>query len=1258
MDRLTFRNDFGFSAADREHRLVFEGTPESNPPPPPRVEQGNLNDFDRLHQGAEDNNNTSERTYNNVYDRMSARQQAYRKEVAALSEYIQKAGGNLESVTAGTRANVTRLIDNLQNVYSRTYVDRNGQTQEYRNGLYARVNEIERSYVQIETMISSIENDIAGGPNQPLPAPLTSRYQDRVRAKRTADALRRPQPQPGNGSVDVRTYSVPFTRESMSETSTYSLLRVPANFNFNWSANPAVAAIVNGNFDIQGGMSNGIQYLRLRPSAATQLAAGELQVPVTVTGVGGRIEGTTVATFKADGPISENPNVGNTLVRIEYGSLTGPNGEPVNPDGPDGIPTETPEQIEAKNEQARKEYHDTWVKLNSESNTTHVAFAEIDGTAPIDELLLAARAEQAALVAERSHLELRSALPPPPNGENPNLVTYDERAKTIPEREQALQERVDQLQAYATFAETQTKLAEASDAALNLVSPTIPAENDVEGWQLLLGQLQDANEAASTENGHLITFEEGDPTPHSGANANQRQEVEARTEIITKRMEELGLQSESAQEGVYEAKRQVFDKDWGDLNNASLMLEGQYNGVAESEDVDDKIAKLGELVTALQAENALLSGERYNELEDTKEGGDDRFATWSDRIGVLGGDGGLVDKMEQRLEQFKAYKEFDDQAAREEEVTQSLADGIPDDPASNDVEGWETVLFACNAYKDQLGYESAHLATFTEDSAAYAGATEMQRDDVDQAVQYATGEECQMTGVEIPRVEEALREAKRQKFDEDWAELKAESDSTASWEDGDPENTEEKIDLLQKHVDALTAERSHLEGRTDLEDTKEGGDNRFDTWNTRYDELNGDGKLLNEAEQLLEKFKAFKEFRDNADTYQGESVAELENIPVDPTDAAAVTEWQAKVSASERYLNTRLLPEQGHLNTFDDSQAAEGATDMQKTAVTDRKAVVETEIKRMQTELPRVEEALKNAQRLVFDREATRLQGETTTAETLRTVATGHDDFDSEVTTAQQYLDAIDAELKHLKEEGDMKYPPTDLPDGAMMRYDERIQTLNKTRETVEQEKSISQALLSFQETRTARTEATAKVRGAAEAASTNTPPEGDITNWRDKVQKLEAYVKALNEEGAHIRTLPFGGSDAYRTEVTGRGNEIAKILEDLSKPLEEARKNVEAANNITQLQDKRISRLNPQERLTINRYEAIRIQKRGPGGTTQDVARFANLDVAGFPKITRNDTTHEVVIDRNDVTDATYDVTVGTRTCTITVGRGTRRTR
>jgi hypothetical protein len=93
-------------------------------------------------------------------------------------------------------------------------------------------------------------------------------------------------------------------------------------------------------------------------------------------------------------------------------------------------------------------------------------------------------------------------------------------------------------------------------------------------------------------------------------------------------------------------------------------------------------------------------------------------------------------------------------------------------------------------------------------------------------------------------------------------------------------------------------------------------------------------------------------------------------------------------------------------------------------------------------------------------------------------------------------------------------------------------------------------------------------------------------------------------------------------------------------------------------LQDKRISRANPQERLTINRYEAIRIQKRGPGGTTQDVARFANLDVAGFPKITRNDTTHEVVIDRNDVTDATYDVTVGTRTCTITVGRGTRRTR
>lgn len=662
-------------------------------------------------------------------------------------------------------------------------------------------------------------------------------------------------------------------------------------------------------------------------------------------------------------------------------------------------------------------------------------------------------------------------------------------------------------------------------------------------------------------------------------------------------------------------------------------------------------------VDALKAEQEHLNG--VSELKDTKDGGDDRFDAWNDRSTELGGDGGLVDKMEQRLEQYKAYKEFADNAACYAELTQEADDAIPsDDPESNDVEGWQEMVDACKNYEVQLGNEKGHLDTFTEDTIAYEGATDNQREDIADELAYVVGEQCNMVGLEIPRVEEGLREAKRQKFDEDWAELKADSDSTASWEDGDPENTEEKIDLLQKHVDALTAERDHLEGRTDLEDTKEGGDDRFDTWDERYDELNGDGKLLNEAEQLLEKFKAFKEFRDNADTYEGESVAELENIPADPTDAAAVTEWQAKVSASERYLNTRLLPEQGHLNTFDDSQAAEGATDMQKTAVTDRKAVVETEIKRMQTELPRVEEALKNAQRLVFDREATRLQGETTTAETLRTVATGHDDFDSEVTTAQQYLDAIDAELKHLKEEGDMKYPPTDPPDGAMMRYDERIQTLNKTRETVEQEKSISQALLSFQETRTARTEATAKVRGAAEAASTNTPPEGDITNWRDKVQKLEAYVKALNEEGAHIRTLPFGGSDAYRTEVTGRGNEITKILEDLSKPLEEARKNVEAANNITQLQDKRISRANPQERLTINRYEAIRIQKRGPGGTTQDVARFANLDVAGFPKITRNDTTHEVVIDRNDVTDATYDVTVGTRTCTITVGRGTRRTR
>jgi hypothetical protein len=265
--RLTVLNATGHFASEREHRLLFDtANPESRAPVVP--EMGGVNDFNRLHAGREDNENTSKRSYENVRDRTSERMAKYTEHVNKLTQSITKMSAALLNTTQRARERVTGFIDDLQSVYKDTYTNSAGQQVPYREGMYNTVNNIEDAYRNVESLIANIEQTVMDNNGGRMPDGLL-RYADRVRIERTNAALQGV----GNGSVDVRTYTVPFSRESMSQTSTYSLLRVPSNFTFNWT--PEAAAVINGKYDTQTGMSNGISYLRLLPCELIPAVAAE-----------------------------------------------------------------------------------------------------------------------------------------------------------------------------------------------------------------------------------------------------------------------------------------------------------------------------------------------------------------------------------------------------------------------------------------------------------------------------------------------------------------------------------------------------------------------------------------------------------------------------------------------------------------------------------------------------------------------------------------------------------------------------------------------------------------------------------------------------------------------------------------------------------------------------------------------------------------------------------------------------------------------
>ncbi len=1234
--RLTVLNATGHFASEREHRLLFDtANPESRAPVVP--EQGGLNDFNRLHAGSEDNENNSKRSYENVRDRTSERMTKYNEHVGKLTQAITKIGAALLNSTSSARTRVTGLINNLQNVYQSEYTNSAGQRVQYREGLYNTVNNIETAYRDVESLIANIEQSVIDNNGGRMPDGLL-RYADRVRIERTNAALQGV----GNGSVDVRTYTVPFARESMSQTSTYSLLRVPSNFTFNWT--PEAAAVINGKYDTQTGMSNGISYLRLLPAAATGLIG--MRVPVTVAAVGDQPARNVIATFEEDGTINEGGSTANKLIKIVYTAEDG--GQ--EPD----LEEETPEQIEARLEAARTEYHTEWLARMEAVNKAQGELEQVD---PEDAStrLVKMEAYTTALGLESKHLSAdQTALKWPADDARP--AEYALRREYLTGETETATEALSDLRDYVAFIDTAARLNGESEAALADIPTETPESDDVQGWTVKRDAIKTYLQKLGVEAEHLGDF------AGSGAESGS---TEAQRTLLAGRDQEIGTEQatyepllEEAQEGLNEAERQVFDAKWKELKATSDTTEQLYNDYDGGDMTEEKIDTLGTHIEALKAEQEHLAG--ANELKDTKEGGDDRFTTWGDRAGELGGDGGLVDKMEQRLEEYKAFQEFAEQRAREEELTDSLQAAIPEDPESNDVDGWDGKEFAVKAYAEQLQFEMDHLNTFTEGTQAYAGATENQAELIAISLEYVSGEQCQMVGVEIPRVEEAAREARRQKFDEDWAELKDASDTAAPWEDGDPEDTEAKIGLLQTYVDALDTELKHLTGDkfAELEDTKEGGDERFTAWSDRTGELGGDGGLVDQMQQQLEKFKAYKEFSDTAGYNEAEVTGALESMPGDPERTEDVAGWRTKNEASVSYVE-ELTRERDHLVDNFTGYAEEGATSDQKDAVATRLKAVQDELARMEPELERTKEAVKTAERMVFEAEAVRLTGETDLARDGRDEVRGLDSFGDEVSVDQKYIDAIDAELKHLKQEGNMKYPPTDPVDGNMMRYDQRITELNGIRTEVEGTMEASRSMEQFQKTRAERTEASEKAKGPAEGAlEAMDPDNGDITKWGSKVARLEAYAKALDEEGQHIRTLPpMGASDGYRTEVTDRGNAITKILEDLRDPIANARKELATANTITNMPDRvTLNNSTRTVKMPINRFEQISIRKEGTGGTTEVVAPNANLDKPGFPKITRADASaanrHEVTIDKVALTNGRYTITVGTRTCVVQIGR------
>lgn len=1234
--RLTVLNATEHFASEREHRLLFDtANPESRAPVVP--EQGGLNDFNRLHAGRETNENNSKRSYENVRDRTSERMAKYNEHVSKLTQAITKIGAALLNSTSSARTRVTGFINDLQNVYQSEYTNSAGQQVQYREGMYNTVNNIESAYRNVESLIANIEQSVIDNNGGRMPDGLL-RYADRVRIERTNAALQGV----GNGSVDVRTYTVPFARESMSQTSTYSLLRVPSNFTFNWT--PEAAAVINGKYDTQTGMSNGISYLRLLPAAATGLIG--MRVPVTVAAVGDQPARNVIATFEEDGTINEGGSTANKLIKIVYTAEDG--GQ--EPD----LEEETPEQIAERKEKARVDYHEEWIRRMDAVGTAEGLLGDVD---PEDtpERILALQNYTEALRLENEHLSVNpTELEWPEN--DARAAEHVLRRPIVAELFKANTEALANLREYAAFAVDAERMQRESEDAIKDIPNAPKAANDVQGWKLRLEAIKNAVGIMTTEQTALGAFP-GSPAAQ-GATPTQVERWNQRGIDVGAEIENWILPEAEAQEGLNEAERLVFDEKWKELKEESDRTRDGYDEYDGTDDVEEKISRLGEHVAALKTEQEHLAG--ASELQDTKEGGDDRFTTWGDRAGELGGDGGIVDKMEQRLEEYKAFKEFTDQLAREEDVTDGLEKAIPEDPESNDVEGWEGKEFAVKAYSEQLQFEMDHINTFAEGTQEYAGATENQIADIAISLEYVTGEQCEMVGVEIPRVEEATREARRQRFDEVWTDLKDDSEAAAPWEDGNPEDTEAKIGLLQTYVDALDTELKHLTGDkfAELEDTKEGGDERFTAWSDRTGELGGDGGLVDQMQQQLEKFKAFKEFRDNADTYEGESEADRENMPTDPEATEDVAGWRTKQEAAKRYVETRLTPEQDHLNTFE-GMIADGATADQTTAVETRKTTVADELTRMEPELKRLDEAVKTAERMVFETEAVRLTGKTDEARDGRDEVRGLDNFGDEVSVDQKYIDAIDAELKHLKQEGNMKYPPTDPVDGNMMRYDQRITELNGIRTEVEGTMEASRSMEQFQKTRAERTEASEKAKGPAEGAlEAMDPDNGDITKWGSKVARLEAYAKALDEEGQHIRTLPpMGASDGYRTEVTDRGNAITKILEDLRDPIANARKELATANTITNMPDRvTLNNSTRTVKMPINRFEQISIRKEGTGGTTEVVAPNANLDKPGFPKITRADASaanrHEVTIDKVALTNGRYTITVGTRTCVVQIGR------
>ncbi len=1095
--RFTILNANGFSPSEREHRMIFaEANPEANPPPPPRAE--NLPDFNRLHQGAESNGNTAERTYNNVYDRMTKRQEAYRKEVSSLTDAITKAGGNLQTSTEGTRRNVSTLIEDLQNVYRREYTDSSGNRQEYRNGLYARVNQIEAAYGQIEGIIAGLEDAVAANsPGGVLPPPLT-RYADRVRAERTRAALAGE----GTGSVDVRTYTVPFTPESMSETSTYSLLRIPANFEFNFGANAEVARIMAGNYSIEGGMSNGIQYLRIKPAAATALARGNLTIPVTVRGIGNRVEGTTTATVRADGPINENPNVGNTLIRLEYAAMVRPDGTTV--DGPGTgpgeepvIPIETPEQVEKRLEATRDEYQKTFEANRENSENALKALQEIDREANPDAYLVALEAYVKLLGTENAHL----------NGEplawpdgDPRPASHANRRATLTEELPAREQEVKDIREYLAYADTLARLDGELSIALAAVPTDLPAGNDVQGWETRIAALEAVQGKLTALNEHLGDFYNG---ANAGATGAQQTAIDNRSQGMPDEIANNDKALAEAREGLDEAKRQEFHDKWLELNRDTTGASMAF-GNADRENVSETISALRGYIDAIIAEKSHL--ELRGSVPASTDPSDDRAATWETRAGETIAAQTEMEGLMTQLVDLQAFQAI----AEDYQTSSDTLKAVYDQPlpAENDVAGWQARIEAGNAWQAALVLEQGHLQGF-EGSTGQPAATE--------AHQKAVTDRLADVDFNIPEAQaliaeaqEGKNEADRQVYDAEWRRLNAETTSTASWEDGDPEDMDSKISLLSAHVDALVAETSHLAVYGGVPDTKP-GDTRPAEWAARFNELPA---IQTDMQEKLRQFEATRDFLNNADTYEGETEASFGNIPEDPTDPTDQAGWEAKIAQTEDYIG-RLTGEKAHLDTYAGSDAETGSTENQASGIRQRLADVDAALQGMQdTEMPRLQEERNKAECNKFEADWTDLKTNAEGAQ-LAYEATLTDGSDP---TAR--LSALSTAISALRNEnnflGTLNAEIHDPADERLGTYYARVNTLNEDIPNLEITAEQLADLVVYEaewEPKYNATETTSALPAVPTA-------RGDVDGWTAYKTAVETYNALVLDEGLHMASF------------------------------------------------------------------------------------------------------------------------------------------